>query len=233
MLLNGFNGVTSVLRHNTLPFRWQTLALSLWKVLQMSVTSLALAQRGLHSEDLNAARWQRGGMSPHWKTEWLPWNKAESRRPQCRKRPHVRLRLGQRFQKKWMGLERLQRDEITNDCQWEGMAAGLFCNEPLICSVQNILKPSSSSRSTAVAPNDSVFSFRYGLLLLQRNRKYTFKLGSCNWVDKQHGAVQTRSSLELSSFRAFLTKASVKACPLCTTVHPCHEKLQAPLREFC
>lgn len=37
----------------------------------------------------------------------------QSRRPQCRKRPRVRPGLGQRFQKKWMGLERLQRDEIT------------------------------------------------------------------------------------------------------------------------
>lgn len=100
----------------------------------------------------------------------------------------------------------------------------------IICSVPNILKPSSSSRSTAIPPNDSVFSFQcYILLLVQRNRKYTFKLGNCNWVDnKQHGAVETHSSLELSSFRTFLTKASVEACSLCATVLPATRNRRQP-----
>lgn len=43
----------------------------------MSVTSMGSAQRVLHSEDLNVARWQRGGLCPHWKAEWLPSNTAE------------------------------------------------------------------------------------------------------------------------------------------------------------
>lgn len=110
------------------------------------------------------------------------------------------------------------------------MAAGLFCNKPLICLMWNILKPSSSSRSTAILPNDSVFSFQcYVLLLWWRNRKYTFKLGNRNWVDnKQHEAVQTRSSLVLSLFRAFLTNASVEACSLCTTILPATRNRRQP-----
>lgn len=49
---------------------------------------LGFSAEGLHS-GLECGQMAKRGTCAHWKTEWLPRNKAESRRPRCRKRLHV------------------------------------------------------------------------------------------------------------------------------------------------
>lgn len=115
----------------------------------------------------------------------------------------------------WKGCKGMKLQ--WSDCQGEGTAAGWFCNKSLICSMQNMWKP--SPRSTAIPPNDAVFSLQYYVLLLsQRNRKYTFALGNCNWVavnnmgQFKHAAVWDSPCLE-PFFQRSLWKAVPSALP--------------------
>lgn len=158
VFLSGFNGVIPVLRHNTLQLGWQTPARSLWKALQM-----ILAWRGMCSK---RPRVLPDGQEEHESPpeDWTATPKegrVEESRAQKGISPGWGLDRGFRATNGWLskGCKGRKHYNIVMVTEKEWLLVYSTRNL-LISSMQDISKPSSPTRSRAIPPNASAFTFQ-------------------------------------------------------------------------